>query len=128
MIANLRQLFPSKLPQTVDQLSEFIDDVLYVNGIPDDPTYKHAIAAAIMHLGPLTTHKSKRFFAKSVTKQIANQVAFDKIQQIKEEEKAKAMAQQEATQVEVPTSAPVIEVPLDGPSVQTAPGPLVPEA
>lgn len=119
MVNWIKQLLPSRLPQTVDQMSEFIDDVLLSNNIPDDPTYKHAIAAAVMHLGPLTTHKSKRFFAKSVTKQIANQVAFDKIQQIKEEEKAKAMAQQEAT---------LNEVPLDGSSVQTTSGPLVPEA
>ncbi len=113
------QFIPVKLPQTLDQMTEFIDDVLASNSIPDDPTYKHAIAAAVMHLGPLTTHKSKRFFAKSVMKQIANQVAFEKIQQIKEDEKAKAMAQQEAT---------LLEVPIDGSIAETASGPLVPEA
>lgn len=41
----------------------------------------------IMHLGSQTTFKSKYFFAKSIRKAMANQVAYEKIQEIKEEEK-----------------------------------------
>ncbi len=81
--------FPTKLPITVNELSSMIDDVLEANDLPKDPTYARAIAAAVMHLGPVTRRKSKRFFAKSVHRQIANQAAFDKIQQLIKEEKEK---------------------------------------
>lgn len=87
----LRQVYPSKLPITVDELNLMIKDVLLANDLPDNPSYHHAIATAIMHLDPLTTRKQKRFFAKSVRKSISNQVAFDKMQLLKQE----AIAQDE---------------------------------
>lgn len=96
MYQKLAQCFPTKLPITQDQLNSLINDVLSVNGLPNDPTYHHAIASAVMHLGPITHSKSKRYFAKSVRKSIANQVAFEKIQFLREEEK-KQRAQSEVT-------------------------------
>lgn len=80
--------FASPLPRTVYELDSFCDDVLTVNGLPDNPSYRQAMASAIMHLGPVTDKAPKSFFAKSVKKAMANHAAFEKIQQLKEEEKA----------------------------------------
>lgn len=55
----------------------------------------------VMHLGPTTTHVPKMFFAKSIKKAMANEVAFNKIQQLKQEEqdlqKARLADKPEAT-------------------------------
>lgn len=50
----------------------------------------------IMHLGTQTTRKSKRYFAKGIQKAMANQVAYDKIQQIRDKEKLKESQKEEA--------------------------------
>ncbi len=72
----------------MNELTTFSSDVIKTYGLPDDPSYHQAIAAAIMHLGPLTTYAPKRFFAKSIKKAMANHAAFEKIQSLKAEEKA----------------------------------------
>lgn len=59
-----------------------------VYGLPLNPSYRQAVASSIMHLGHVTDSKPKAFFAKSIKKAMANHAAFDKIQQLKEEEKA----------------------------------------
>lgn len=52
------------------------------------PSYRHAIASMILHLDTLITHKPKRFFAKAIRKSMANQVAFEKIQLLKDKPEA----------------------------------------
>lgn len=84
----LKHLWPEKLPTTGNEMNALINDVIFAEGVPNDPTYHHAIATALMHLGPITHRKARRFFAKSVRKSIANQVAFEKIQALREEAKA----------------------------------------
>lgn len=82
----LLQLFPTKLPLTVDEFDKMIAEILEANDLPNEASFKHAIASAIMHLGPVTASKPKRFFAQSVRKAIANQVAYDKMKQLEKEE------------------------------------------
>lgn len=84
----LQHNFASPLPRTVYDFDSFCDDILEVHGLPDNPSYRQAMASAIMHLGPVTDKAPKVFFAKSVKKAMANHAAFDKIQQLKEAEKA----------------------------------------
>lgn len=85
----LCQRLPSRLPLTVAELDKMIGEILVVNDLPDNPSYKHAIASAIMHLGPVTNKKSYSFFAKSVHKAISNHVAYDKMKQLEKEEQEK---------------------------------------
>ena len=97
-INRITHFLPTALPREANELEALFDDVLFTYDIPNDPIYHHAMASLVMHLGPLTTRKSKRFFAHSVIKQIANQVAYDKIQEIKKEAmKREELAKQEAT-------------------------------
>jgi hypothetical protein len=86
----IRYQFPSKLPVGVTEFDHFVSSIISVYKLPDFPSYRHAVAAAIMHLGPQETSKPKVFFAKSLKKSMANQVAFEMIQKIKDEEKKKA--------------------------------------
>lgn len=68
------------------ELDAFIASVLDTYDLPSLPGYQQAIATMIMHLGPLETHKSKIYFARSIRKAAANQIAYEKIQQLKKEE------------------------------------------
>lgn len=65
----------------------FCTRVIETYGLPDDPSYRHAIGSAIMHLGPLTTRKPVSYFGRAVTKAMANHAAYEGMQKLKEEEK-----------------------------------------
>ncbi len=110
-VTRLKHLFPSVLPLNMDEMNVFIEDIITANSLPNDKSYHHAISGAIMHLGPVTSHKSKRWFAKSVRKAIANQVAYQKIKSLQDEEK-KAMEQEFLNKEVTPKAAS-----LNGPVV-----------
>ena len=86
----LRGFFPQKLPTGVLEFNQFCSNILDTYNLPHLPSYKHALASMIMHLGPTTLYKSPWFFAVSVKKSMANQTAYEMIQQIKEEAELKA--------------------------------------
>ena len=91
-------LFPSKLPtKGAAELDVFCASIFDLYGIPDMPSYRHAIATMIMHLGPQADRKSKSFFARSVKKAMANQIAYELIDHLRKEEKK---SQQLASQKE----------------------------
>lgn len=73
----------SPLPYGMEQFDNFCTDLFYTYGLPDNPSYRHAIATQIMHLGPTTNRKPKRYFAKTTLKSMANQIAYLKIQEMK---------------------------------------------
>jgi hypothetical protein len=67
------------------------------------PSYKQALASMIMHLGTTKFYAPKRFFALSIKKAMANQTAYEVIQQIREAEKP----QPPAEEAKAPTLEPV---------------------
>lgn len=72
----------------MEQFEAFTNDILQTYDLPDEPSYKHAIGATVMHLGPLVTYKPKSYFGKAVTKAMANHAAFEGMQKFKKEEAA----------------------------------------
>lgn len=88
----IKQRFPTKLPKTQEQFDKMISEILAANDLPDNPSYKHAIASAIMHLGPLVNAKPNMYFVKSVHKSISNQVAYELMRRLEREEKEKSEA------------------------------------
>ncbi len=78
-----RGFFPSALPVGVDQFNGFADSIFDLYGLPNLPSYKHAIASIVMHLGPTTAYKSKFFFSLTIKKSMANQIAYEVIQSLK---------------------------------------------
>jgi hypothetical protein len=85
LLANLRGYFPSKLPTSGGtEFDQFTTSIFEAYDIPNLPSYQHAIASMILHLGPQTLSKPKRYFELSIKKAMANEIAFQKIQEIKQ--------------------------------------------
>lgn len=91
------KLFRVKLPVGVTALEKLSHDLMKVFNIPNLPSYHQAFAQMIMHHNPTSKDKYIRpdlinmFHVKhGIHKAMANQVAYEVIQRIKDEEKAKA--------------------------------------
>lgn len=78
---------PRKLPTGMLALETFIADVVELYQVPDFPGYHQAVATMIMHIKPDKCTATKRFFGVALYKAMANQVAYEKIQLCKEQEK-----------------------------------------
>lgn len=89
ILSFVRGFFPSQLPVGLESFHKWADSIFDTYNIPNGSTYRHALASMIMHLGPTTHRKSKWFFVASIRKAQANEVAFDVIQTIKEEDQKK---------------------------------------
>lgn len=77
--------FPHKLPVGGSEFDSFFESICTLYGLPNLPSYRQAVATMIMHLGPIQYRASKHYFYASIRKSMANQVAYDKIQEIKQE-------------------------------------------
>lgn len=84
--------FPHRLPHTGDPaFNRFCDKIFRTYGIPDLVSYRQAIATMILHIPPTKIHKPLAFFAVSIRKAQANEIAYQTIRKIQEEQK-KAVA------------------------------------
>lgn len=92
----LRGYFPEALPLNAEWMKRFTEDILTTYGLPDMPSYRQAIGTVVMHLGQQTNYKSKHFFAKTVRKAISNQLAYEMLQELKEQEKLRAVPNEPA--------------------------------
>lgn len=92
-VNRLKGLVPHKLPVGMTEFDKFTDFIFTTYDLPDLPSYKHAIAAQVMHLGPQVNYVAPRTFAKSIRKAMANQIAYEVIEKIRLEEKAKQEAE-----------------------------------
>lgn len=81
------------LPITGEEFDQFATKILEAGGLPDNPSYRHAIAGAIMHLDPVTDRKEVSFFAKVIRKSVSNQVAYNKMKQLEKEDEEKQATQ-----------------------------------
>lgn len=89
MFNRLRGFFPKALPTGMTELNAYTDWILETYDLPKFPSYRQSVAAMIMHLGTHVTAKPPRFFARGIKKAMANQVAYEVIQEIRQEEKKK---------------------------------------
>ena len=86
-LKKFKGLFPHPLPcKGISDLDKYSDEIFATYDLPDLPSYRNAIASMIMHLGPTCAWKAPYFFAISVRKAMANQIAYEKIQLLKKEE------------------------------------------
>jgi hypothetical protein len=100
--------FATKLPVGMKEMDEFCQDIIQTYNIPDFPSYKAAIAHMIMQW-PQTKHKApKRYFYICLKKSMANQVAYELNQQIKEDQKKKALEEAEKAKNETISNSEVI--------------------
>lgn len=84
----INKYLPTRLPVGMEQLDIFCEKALSIYNIPDLPSYRHAIAAMIMHMGPTIDRVTLYHIARSIRKAQSNQVCYELIQRLKEDEKA----------------------------------------
>lgn len=84
----LRCLFPSKLPVGAAHFDTWAKSIFSIYKLEDKPGNRHALASLIMHLGPTTAYKPKRYFSFAVMKSLANETAFETMQSLRKEEDA----------------------------------------
>jgi hypothetical protein len=89
-LAKVMGRLPNALPKGMWEFDNFAQQIFYTYDLPDLPSYRQAIATMIMHLPPQTDRVPLVYFAKSLRKSMANQIAYETIQQIKEAEKSTA--------------------------------------
>jgi hypothetical protein len=82
----IKAFFPTWLPMGEKDFDHFATTVLTTYNLPDLPSYRHAIAASMMHLPPTQAKKSIRYFGFIVRKAVSNQIAYEKIQSLKKQE------------------------------------------
>lgn len=87
---------PVKLPIGMTAFDTFAEDILKRYNLPDKNDYRNAIATMILHMGPQKNFQSPRYFAKAILKSMANQIAYEKIQQFKEAQKLEVVGGSES--------------------------------
>lgn len=96
----IKFLFPHTLPIYKEELPAFIDKVCEVYSLPDHPSYKEAVATAILHLKHDQDKARPLHFAKVIRKRMASQISYDLIQDIKDAQKKEDdRLKQEATKI-----------------------------
>lgn len=102
---------PSRLPVGMQEFDTFCISIFTTYDLPDLPSYRHAIASLIMHLGPTTAYKPKFYFALSVQKAMSNQIAFENIQLLKTQEREYEKTIK-INKEETASKAPLLELPV----------------
>ncbi len=64
-------------------MDAFIADVLDLAQVPDNSSFRAAIATQVMHIGPTSDSMPKRSFIVALRKAISNQLAYEVIQREK---------------------------------------------
>lgn len=82
-----KTFIPELLPQSPAQFDTWATEILSVANLPDNDSFRHALASQLMHLGDRVTHAPKRYFIKLLFKAITNQTAFQIMQELKERAK-----------------------------------------
>ncbi len=93
LLSKLRGFFPTRLPTGKTEFDTFCLKIFDIYDLPDMRSYREAIATMIMHSGPTVSTKSLYYFAKSIRKAQANQVAYNMLMVFKEEAKAEEEAE-----------------------------------
>lgn len=96
----VRGLFPSRLPQGMDEFSAWADSIQNTYTLPtvDTDSIRFVLASIILRLGPTAAYASKFYFALSLKAAGTKQVAGAQFQEIKlRQQEAQKQKQAEAT-------------------------------
>lgn len=81
----LTGFIPQTLPAGRDAHKAYGDRIFMTYNLPDFASYRQCLATMIMHLKPTVHMARPYYFYKCIKKAQANQVAYDMIQELKEE-------------------------------------------
>lgn len=112
-IAPWKESLSPVLPQTPEEFEIWCDQLLERYGFQLTNANRHVVAEAVLHLKPEETFADDEYFAKKVSRRIANDAAFRNIQkyvrEAKEEQerlKQEAAAKKVVDAIAVDNSAP----------------------
>lgn len=107
--AQLRGLFPSRLPTGVTEFNAWADSIASTYRLPtaDQDSVRFSLASQIMHLGPTADSKPKYYFVRAIRAGAAKQIAGNAFYEIK----SKHQAAQKAAQAAEATAPSVANVP-----------------
>ena len=95
----LKSFIPTPLPQSDAGFADFARDVLGLAGLPVNDSFVNALATQVLHLGPTTAIKSKRYFVLGLRAAVAKQCAYNSCEDIRQREKAARQAAEATRQV-----------------------------
>jgi len=105
----MKRLFariPVTLPTSKSALEQFSKDLLATYNLPTTGEYHSAVASAIQNATQVGSHKvSKHAIYSFITRAFAMRAAFQKLQELKEEEKQAATPKPESQPDKAPESA-----------------------
>lgn len=110
LLKRLRALLPSKLPQGMSEFDAWADDILDIYNLPNNDSTKFALATAIMHIGATECYKPKEYFGRTLLKGAATQIAYAKMNEMKERQAVRAKEEAEAAARKAETDKQVAEV------------------
>lgn len=107
----VKSYFPTRLPIGMTEFNDWTSSIVNTFDLPDNDSTRFGLAVMITHLQPTEFTKSKRYFAISVKKSMANQIAFANMEELKAKQKAQIAAEQAAVAAKAleVTTAPTVE-------------------
>lgn len=86
-LAFLGSFLPTPLPRTPAQFDAWAASILKLGGLPENDSFRNALATRMMHVNETTTLVPKRFFVNVLCKSISNQLAYQVIEDIRNKRK-----------------------------------------
>lgn len=74
---------PTRLPETPAEHALWAAEIIELGEFPSNDSFRHAIATQVLHLPPNQLKKSQMSFVNSLRRSIANQTAFQVVQETK---------------------------------------------
>lgn len=84
----LLSYLPTALPENEPAHLAWSDSILELAGYPGNDSVRSAVASMVLHLDAGRTRASKQSFVAQIKRSIANQAAYNIMNDIKEKEKA----------------------------------------
>lgn len=102
-------LFPQAVPVGVTAFDAYIDSLSATYDLPtkDRETIKFAVAARILGFGPLQSSAAPYSFVRALRAGAAKQIAGNAFQQVKEAQKARQLAEEQAAKAAA-TAVPTV--------------------
>ena len=95
LLAFLMLFVPEQMPQSDLALESFIQGVCKGGGYPINDSFRHAVAASMLHIDSSKIYVTKYSFIKMLKRAEAAQAAYNLIQQVKANDKEAAASKVE---------------------------------